>query len=83
MGQQQPEVTAARAEVHHEVARPGQLGERDGQTGELPALPLQSLRRQRASLGVDTAGQRGPVQGGAGRQQHLLAGGQAALLPPR
>ena len=82
MGQQEPQVAAAGAEVHHDVARPGQLGERDGQAGELPALPLQSVLGQRAGLRVDTGGQRGPVQAGAVSQLHLLAAGQTALLPP-
>ena len=82
VGQQEPQVAAAGAEVHHEVPRAGQLGEGDGQAGELPALPLQSVLGQRPGLGVDTGGQRGPVETGAVSQLHLLAAGETALIPP-
>ena len=70
------------AEVNNEVVRTGQLADGTGQTGELSTLPLQPGVRQLPGLGVDTAGQRAPVQAGAVSQLHLLGTGDAALSPP-
>ena len=82
VGQEEPEVTPAGAEVDHEMSRPGQPSDGPRQAGELGTLPLQPGLGQVPSLGVDGGGEVGPVQGRHTAQLLLLQALNPTVSPP-